>query len=103
MSPVPSTAPSSTTTISRRSGRSATRRRTSSIVRASLYAGTRTLTRGSRATGRGTLAALALEALAQLAAPAGGHRPRRAAVGQRDAVFGGEVEQRLALLALARG
>src|SRR3954453_6041700 len=55
--------------------------------------------------GRGIshLAAVVLEAGAQLAAAARRDRPRRAAVGEPDAAGGGEVEQLLALVALARG
>src|SRR3954471_6645348 len=100
---VASDEPSSTTTISVRSGSAATWRSTPSIVAASSKAGTTTLISGSCSldTRRGRLSA-GLEALAQLGAAAGGHGAGRAAVGELDAAGGGEVEQLLALLALAR-
>src|SRR4051794_32587652 len=100
ISGVASVEPSSTTTISVRSGSSATRRRTPSIVRASLKAGTTTLTRGpASGMSRGRLA---LEPLAELGAPPGGDRAGGAPVGELDAAGGREVEQLLALLARAR-
>ena len=45
---------------------------------------------------------LALDPRPQLGAPAGGDRPRRAALVERDATRGGQLEQLLALLPLAR-
>src|SRR3954453_11504487 len=60
------------------------------------------LTRGCAPTGRGTVLGAREQPAAQLVAAAGRHRSCRAALVELDAALGREVEQLLALLALAR-